>query len=824
MSRSAPALPAAAALAVLALATLLAPASPLGAQSAPSPGEWTAYGRDAGGTRYSPLDGIHAGNVGDLEIAWIYRTGDLHPERGRFQSTPLVVEGRLYVTSPLGRVSAVDPESGRELWTHDPRIDLSGSYGDFANRGAAYWRGPEGEPAGRGLESAGRGGAGEASSVCASRVFIATIDARLIALDAATGTPCAGFGRDGEVDLTEGLRNPPNHLGEYQVTSPPAVIGDRVIVGSAIADNQRVDAPSGAVRAFDAVSGHLLWSWDPVPQDPADPAYATWIGPEAHRTGAANAWAPLSADPELGLVFVPTSSPSPDFYGGERLGRNEYANSLVALDAATGQVRWHFQVVRHDLWDYDIPAQPVLFPFRGEEAGAARGPGAAESLRGAPGGSVPAVAVATKMGHLFVLDRRTGEPLLPVEERPVPASTVPGEEAWPTQPFPVRPAPLTLQSLDLDGPLGASEGDARWCRERLAGLRIEGPFTPPSLEGTLVLPGNIGGMQWGGVAVDPIRGIGVAPVNRLPFVVTLVPREELAAHRADAPGLELAPQRGTPYALRREVLMAPSGVPCAPPPWGSLVAVDLNAGKRLWEVPLGPFGMPAMGGAVVTGGGLVFMAGTSDRTLRAFDSASGEVLWEGALPADALSTPMTFLAGGRQYVVVAAGGHDRLRAFSGAALSDHLVAFALPAPGGEGGVPSGDQAARTDRGGAAPTASPLAGAWSGEVRSGSDRLAGTLEVPEGRRSTDAILALPEVDLRAELRVVPATGPGGFPRSGPAFTLEGTFRADDGTCAGPLRLDAELANHGALLVGLFHIEGPCLEGRSARGAFSFRRDR
>lgn len=811
MSRSTTALAAVAGLAVLALASvatvavlalvaLLVLASPLDGQVAPAPGEWAAWGRDAGGTRYSPLDELHVGNVAELEVAWIYRTGDLHPERGRFQSTPLVVRGRLYVTSPLGRVSAVDPASGRELWTYDPRVDLSGSYGDFANRGATYWHGSRGGSVGRATADDAGAGPGNPST-CASRIFVATIDARLVALDAETGTPCAGFGQGGEVNLTRGLRNPPRYLGEYQVTSPPAVIGDRVVVGSAIADNQRVDAPSGAVRAFDARSGRLLWSWDPVPQDPSDPAHATWADPGAHRTGAANAWAPLSVDPELGLVFVPTSSPSPDFYGGERLGKNEYANSLVALDAETGRVRWHFQVVHHDLWDYDIPAQPVLFPFPGTPA------------------PIPAVAVATKMGHLFVFDRRTGEPLHPIEERAVPASTVPGEEAWPTQPFPVRPAPLVPHRLDPDGPLGASEEDARWCRARLRDLRNEGPFTPPSLEGTVVFPGNIGGMQWGGVAVDPIRGIALAPTNRLPFVITLVPHDEIAARRAEASGAEISPQRGTPYGMMREVFLAPSGAPCASPPWSALTAVDLASGEPLWEVPLGSLGLPAMGGAVLTAGGLAFMAGTPDRTLRAFDVETGRVLWEGALPTDALSTPMTYRADGRQYVVVAAGGHDRLRALSGAPLGDHLVAFALP----EAGAASAAGAPIPDApGGDPPAAGPIfdgsaplpAASWTGEVRGGPNRFPASLETQADTGEPSARLAIPDVDLQAELI--------GSPADAGSWTFTGTFRADGGSCTGPVRLDAEIANHGTLLVGLFRVEGPCIESGVATGAFSFRR--
>jgi quinoprotein glucose dehydrogenase len=749
--------------------------TPVAAQHAPAPGEWSAYGRDAGGTRWSPLAAIDRGNVAGLEVAWVYRTGDLLEDRGRFQSTPLVVDGRLYVTSPLGRVSAVEPTTGRELWTYDPDVDLGGGYGDFANRGVAYWRADD----------------GVASDVaCVARVFIATIDARLIALDARTGLPCPGFGRDGSIDLTDGLRNPPIRRSEYQVTSPPAVIGDRVVVGSAIADNQRVDAPSGVVRAFDARTGALLWGFDPVPQDPADPAHATWEGERAHETGAANAWAPISVDAELGLVFVPTGSPSPDFYGGERLGRNDYANSVVALDAASGQVRWHFQVVRHDLWDYDLAAQPVLFPFRGD------------------GTTVPAVAVATKMGHIFILDRRTGEPLHPVEERAVPASTVPGEVAWPTQPFPVRPVPFHPYDLDREGPLGATEEDGRFCRERLAVLRYDGIFTPPSREGTVIYPGNIGGMQWGGVAIDPERGIGVAPVNRLPFVVTLVPQDEVAEYRRRFPGHEISIQRGTPYAMHRQVLMAPSGAPCAPPPWGTLGAVDLATGDMLWQVPLGSAapadmpatGMPNMGGALLTAGGVAFMAGTADRTLRALDIETGAVLWSGQLPADALALPMTFEAGGRQYVAVAAGGHDRMRAFSDTPLGDYLVAFALP---------TGAAARRT----APPPVDPT-GDWVGELRGGGNRFVATLSISadDGAGARTARVAAPGFGFEARLAAVPA---------GERFRAMGDFRVGS-ECSGPARFEGDVANHGALLVGRLRVEGSCFDDGVATGTFFFRR--
>jgi quinoprotein glucose dehydrogenase len=745
------------------------------AQHVPAAGEWSAYGRDAGGTRWSPLTGIDRGSVAELEVAWVYRTGDMLEDRGRFQSTPLVVDGRLYVTSPLGRVSAVEPATGRELWTYDPAVDLGGGYGDFANRGVAYWRAAADEPG---------------DALCGARVFIATIDARLIALDARTGAECTDFGDDGVIDLTVDLRSRPSWKGEYQVTSPPAVIGDRLVVGSAIADNQRTDAPSGTVRAFDARMGTLVWAFDPVPHDPADPAHDTWKGGRAHQTGAANAWAPMSVDAELDLVFVPTSSPSPDFYGGERRGRNDYANSVVALDASSGLVRWHFQVVHHDLWDYDIPAQPVLFPYR----------------RG--GETIPAVAVATKMGHIFLLDRRTGEPLHPVEERPVPASTVPGEAAWPTQPFPSHIVPLHPYDLDIDGPLGATEEDARFCRERLAAVRYEGIFTPPSLEGTLIYPGNVGGMQWGGVAIDPERGIGVAPVNRLPFVITLVPQDEVEARREHFPGQEISRQRGTPYAMHRQLLLAPSGAPCAPPPWGTLGAVDLASGDLLWQGPLGSVGpagapasgLPNMGGALLTAGGIAFMAGTPDRTVRAFDIETGALLWQGELPADALALPMTFEAEGRQFVAVAAGGHDRLRAFSNTPLGDHLVAFAVPAAAGARG--------------ATPTPPDPAGEWVGEMRGGSNRFATTLTISAGDAAgvRTALVSAPDFAFEARLTAEPTAD---------GFRARGDFRVAE-ECGGPALFVGDVANHGTLLVGTLRVEGNCFDDGVGTGTFFFRR--
>ncbi len=617
--------------------------------------EWPCYGRDPGGARYSPLRLISRENVRELKVAWVYRTGDLSSEKTaettQFEATPIMVWGTLFLPTPFNRVIALDPQTGRKQWEYDPKIDLSTPYGDgLTCRGVAAWLDTE-QPSG---------------SPCSRRVFVATNDGRLIALDAGHGNPCADFGDRGQVMLTSGLGK--LKPGEYHITSPPAVIGSLVIVGSAITDNERAHAPSGVVRAFDARTGELRWSWDPIPRRGKDPAAKSWARGSASRTGAANVWSIISADLERDLLVLPTSSPSPDFYGGRRPGDNLYSDSVVALRASTGKVVWSFQVVHHDVWDYDVPAQPTLITLR----------------RG--GAAIPAVAVATKMGHVFVLDRITGKTLFLIEERPVPQAGVKGEALSRKQPFPVLPPPLAPGKLTPDDAWGVTAEDREWCREQIKPLRSEGIFTPPSLQGSIIFPGNIGGAHWGGASFDPARAALVVNTNNFAFVVKLIPRNRYEAEIQAHPRADVAPQAGTPYAMRRDILRTPRGIFCNAPPWGKLTAIDLESGSIRWSAALGTvpalaglpgsaaWGSPNLGGSIVTAGGLVFIAASMDKFLRAFDIDTGAELWKAELPASAQATPMTYSVNGRQYVVIAAGGHGRL----GTELGDYVVALALP--------------------------------------------------------------------------------------------------------------------------------------------------
>lgn len=623
---------------------------------------WPEYGGTKGGLKYSPLDQIRPDNVHALEIAWTYRHGDFSDGSGpyartSFQATPIVAGGRLYFCTGFARVVALDPETGRELWTFDPELRARRGEGPYplTCRGVAYWDGRD----------AGHAG------VCAERIYTGTRDAELIALDAATGRPCEGFGKAGRVALREGVGKA--EPWEYYPTSPPLVIGDVVVIGALVADQLRVDAPSGVVRAFDLVTGALRWAWDPVPPGWPEDAGSGAEGQPRYQTGTPNVWAPISGDDLRGLVFVPTGNPATDSYAAGRRGLDHYGSSTVALDARTGGVVWHFQTVHHDVWDYDVPAQPALFQMEGVGAGR------------------PAVAQATKMGHVFLLDRETGEPLYPVEERPVPqAGAVPGERLSPTQPFPTHPRPLHPATLSPDDAWGFTPIDRRSCRDLIAQYRSEGIFTPPSLEGSIQYPGSAGGANWGGVAIDPGRGLLFVNQSRMPMVVQLIAREEFAGLDPSSVVYpeELYPAAGTPYGVKRFGLLSSFGAPCVAPPWGTLTAVDLRSGEVRWTATLGttrdqapfpmwlPLGSPNLGGPIATAGGLVFIGATTDKFLRAFDAETGEEIWRARLPFTANATPATYRLSpaGRQYVVVAAGGHGWSEP------GDAVIAFALPGP------------------------------------------------------------------------------------------------------------------------------------------------
>jgi quinoprotein glucose dehydrogenase len=602
--------------------------------------QWSHYGSDAGGTRYSLAQQINRANVGQLKLAWTYRTGALEPEtklirKAAFETTPILFGNKLYLTTPYSHVIAIDPQAGTKIWEYDPHVNLSQEYSEVTSRGVSVWQDPK----------------AKAGKLCQGRIFFGTLDARLIALDANTGNPCLDFGDKGTVSLTQDVDLAKEWNGGYEVTSAPAIYKDLVITGSSIADNWKADTERGIVRAFDVHSGKLRWTWNPIP----------WAESTKPRTGAANAWSTLSVDGEHDLVFIPTGSASPDYTGTIRKGDNKWANSVVALRASSGEFVWGFQVVHHDLWDYDVASQPLLFSWKD---------------------GTPAVAINTKMGHVFVLNRLTGAPLLPVEERAVPQTDIPEEHSSPTQPFStISLVPEGVTSNDAWGP---TADDRKWCQDKISSLRSEGIFTPPSLKGTAVFPGNVGGVNWGSAAYDPQRHVMIANTNRLIAWVKMIPRaqygEEVHKQQDNRIYGEFGDQRGAPYGLYRSFLFSPSGAPCNAPPWGTTEAVDLFTGKTIWDTPLGTMvpgketGSINLGGPMITAGGLVFTAAAMDLYLHAFDSETGKEVWKYQLPAGGQATPMTYSLNGKQYLVIAAGGHGKL----GTKQGDYVLAFTLP--------------------------------------------------------------------------------------------------------------------------------------------------
>ncbi|MGC2766348.1 MAG: pyrroloquinoline quinone-dependent dehydrogenase [Candidatus Acidiferrum sp.] len=612
------------------------------AQMRPAAGDtgWPTYSNEPGGTRYSPAKQINKDNVTQLKLAWTFRTGALpHDEdldhKYAFETTPILIDDTLFLSTPYDHVIALNASTGAKLWEYDPKLELPYGASEVTSRGVSAWRDPS----------------AKSDQSCPLRIFIGTLDARLIALDGATGKPCSDFGTNGEIDLTNEvrLRDP----GDYEVTSAPAIYKDLVITGSSIGDNRAVTVERGIVRAYDVRTGRIRWTWDPI---------APWAYQTDPRTGAANAWSTLSVDPEHGLVFIPTGSASPDYYGGIRKGDNKWANSVVALKAASGEFVWGFQVIHHDLWDYDVASQPALFSWKD---------------------GIPAIAITTKTGRVFVLNRLTGKPLLPVDEEAVPKSDIPGEESWPTQPN--SHIALVPEKISPEDAWGKDPQERQWCEEKMKAARSGVIFTPPSLEGTLVFPSNVGGTNWGSSAYDPQRHLLFADTNRLIMLAKLIPREKFQDARANATDSdrlhgEFARQTGAPFGMYRTALLAPSGLPCNPPPWGTVAAVDLFTGKVAWNVPLGSFipgrntGTITLGGPMATAGGLVFTAATMDNFLRAFDSDSGQELWKYQLAAGGQATPMTYTLNGKQYLVIAAGGHGKL----GTKQGDYVLAFSLP--------------------------------------------------------------------------------------------------------------------------------------------------
>jgi quinoprotein glucose dehydrogenase len=624
--------------------------------------DWTAYGGTGFGTRYSELNQITRDNVKNLKLAWQFETGDKKgpddPDEFTNEATPLKVGDLLYTCSPHQIVFALDAATGKLRWKFDPKIARNKTFQHMTCRGVAYHETKPGAVTADGQPAPGD---------CPKRIFLPTDDGRLFALDAGTGKPCQSFGDHGQIDLKAG--NEIKTLGFYEGTSPPVVTDKILIMAGAVIDNYSDRVPSGAIRGFDVYSGKLIWVFDAGNHDPNE------MPSDTHHfvPGSPNSWAVASVDEKLGLVYEPLGSSSPDIWAGKRTADEErYDSALVALDIATGKLRWSFQNVHHDLWDMDVPSQPSLVDLHTDK------------------GVTPAIYIPAKTGNIFVLDRRDGHLLVPAPEKPVPQGAAPGDHVSPTQPFSdlsFRPR----QKLTEAKMWGATMFDQLICRVKFKRLRYEGPFTPPSEQGTLVYPGDFGMFEWGGIAVDPQRQIAIANPQSVPFVSRLVPRganNPAAPNSAHPPGTELGvqPMYDTPYGVDLGVFLSPLHIPCMAPPWGSIAALDLKTDKIVWQHRVGtirdeaplplPFklGVPMLGGPLLTAGGVTFLTGTMDDYIRAFDVNDGRLLWEDRLPAGGQSTPMTYQVNGKQYVVTVDGGHGSF----GTKLGDYVRAYALP--------------------------------------------------------------------------------------------------------------------------------------------------
>ncbi len=616
------------------------------------PGEWHQYGRTPYGQRYSPLDQINTGNVGTLKVAWQYQTGDvkLPDDVGEttYQVTPLKIGDTLYLCTPHNWAIALDAATGEEKWKFDSNSGMNPDRQHQTCRGVTYWKDPAAQP----------------GAPCAERVYLPTSDARLIALDAANGQVCTGFADNGVLHLEAGMKY--NPAGYYYSTSPPVAVGGKIIVAGAVNDNYSIHEQSGVIRAFDIDTGALVWNWDSGNPDVTTPLPAG----ETYTTNSPNSWSVSSYDEALGLIFVPLGNQVPDQLG---MGRSDsvekYASSIVALDIQTGQVRWVRQTVHHDLWDMDVPAQPALL-----------------DITKADGTVVPALVGPTKQGDIYVLDRRSGEPIIPVTEFPAPSGAIPEDFTAPTQPvsdLTFMPDPLTEKDM-----WGVTMFDQLACRIDFHRLKYEGRYTPPSIEGTLVYPGNFGVFNWGSVAVDPERQIMFGMPTYLAFTSRLVPRDQIPPRAQDEKGSEQGLNRneGAPYGVYMGPFLGPLAIPCQAPPWGYVAGADLRTGKIAYKLKNGtvrdmspiplPFkvGVPGIGGPIITKGGVAFLGAAVDDYLRAYDVTSGAELWRARLPAGGQSTPMTYTVGDRQYVLIVAGGHGSV----GTKPGDYVIAYTLP--------------------------------------------------------------------------------------------------------------------------------------------------
>ncbi|MDF1632063.1 glucose/quinate/shikimate family membrane-bound PQQ-dependent dehydrogenase [Mycoplana sp. MJR14] len=616
------------------------------------PGEWHQYGRTPYGQRYSPLDQINTGNVGTLKVAWQYQTGDvkLPDDVGEttYQVTPLKIGDTLYLCTPHNWAIALDAATGEEKWKFDSNSGMNPDRQHQTCRGVTYWKDPAAQP----------------GAPCAERVYLPTSDARLIALNAANGRVCTGFADNGVLHLKAGMKY--NPAGYYYSTSPPVAVGGKIIVAGAVNDNYSIHEQSGVIRAFDIDTGALVWNWDSGNPDVTTPLPAG----ETYTTNSPNSWSVSSYDEALGLIFVPLGNQVPDQLG---MGRSDsvekYASSIVALDIQTGQVRWVRQTVHHDLWDMDVPAQPALL-----------------DLTKADGTVVPALVGPTKQGDIYVLDRRSGEPIIPVTEFPAPSGAIPEDFTAPTQPvsdLTFMPDPLTEKDM-----WGVTMFDQLACRIDFHRLKYEGRYTPPSIEGTLVYPGNFGVFNWGSVAVDPERQIMFGMPTYLAFTSRLVPRDQIPPRAQDEKGSEQGLNRneGAPYGVYMGPFLGPLAIPCQAPPWGYVAGADLRTGKIAYKLKNGtvrdmspiplPFkvGVPGIGGPIITKGGVAFLGAAVDDYLRAYDVTSGAELWRARLPAGGQSTPMTYTVGDRQYVLIVAGGHGSV----GTKPGDYVIAYTLP--------------------------------------------------------------------------------------------------------------------------------------------------